>query len=150
MEKLSKSSPNAKLPPLDFILISFPKICHILGFDEEPMYPFDKQNIKIIEYYLNLPFNVVFGKEKYKTLAEKASAIFYFITSNQSFPNGNKRTGAILTLLFLIWNDYFFKSEPDELYDFSIFIANNHKNPDEDLKKVNDFIKKNLVALNQK
>lgn len=145
MEKLSKSLQSVERPSLDYILLAFPKICKTLGFDKEPMYEFDEKNIETIKYYLDIPFNVVFGEEKYKTLAEKASAIFYFVTSNQSFPNGNKRTGVILTLLFLIWNDNFLKATPKELYDFSLFIANNHKNTDEDLILVNKFIEENLV-----
>ena len=145
MEKPSKNSQSAERPSLDYILLAFLKICKTLGFDKEPMYEFNEKNIKTIKYYLDIPFNVVFGEEKYKTLAEKASAIFYFVTSNQSFPNGNKRTGVILTLLFLIWNGKFLKVSPEDLYNFSLFIANNHKNPDEDLKLVNKFIEENLI-----
>ncbi|MBR3204482.1 type II toxin-antitoxin system death-on-curing family toxin [Candidatus Saccharibacteria bacterium] len=148
MEKLSKSSQNAERPSPDYILTAFPEICKRLGFDKEPMYDLNDNNIKTIKYYLDIPFNVVFGEEKFKTLTEKASAIFYFATSNQSFPNGNKRTGVILTLLFLIWNNKFLKATPEELYNFSLFIANNHKKADEDLKLVDEFIRKNLVDFN--
>lgn len=145
MEKLSKNLLNVERPSFDYVLTAFPEICKQLGFDKEPMYDFDEKNIETIKYYLNIPFNIVFGEEKYKTLSEKASSIFYFVTSNQSFPNGNKRTGIILTLLFLIWNGKFLDVSPDELYEFSLFIANNHRNTDDDLRIVNDFIGKNLI-----
>ena len=145
MEKPSKSLPSAERPSLDYVLFAFPKICQALGFDKEPMYDLNQENIANIQYYLDIPFNIVFGNEKYATLVEKASAIFYFTTSNQSFPNGNKRTGVILTLLFLVWNNKFLEASPDELYDFSLLIANNHKNPETDLLLVQKFIKDNLV-----
>lgn len=147
MVKLSKNSPSVRRPSLDLVLVIFPEVCKELGFDKEPMYDFDDENIGKIKYYLDLPFNVVFGKEKYKTLEEKAAAIFYFVTSSQAFPNGNKRTGIILTLLLLIWNGKYLKVHPDELYDFSLTIANNHTDTTKGLALVTEFIERNIADL---
>ena len=147
MAKRSKNSLSVKRPSLDLVLVIFPEVCKELGFDKEPMYDFDDENISKIKYYLDLPFNVVFGEEKYKTLEEKAAEIFYFVTSSQAFPNGNKRTGIILTLLLLIWNDKYLKVHPDELYDFSLVIANNHTDTTRGLALVTKFIEKNIADL---
>ena len=45
------------------------------------------------------------GEELYKTTAEKASNLLYFIIKDHPFYDGNKRIGSLLFIVFLTMND---------------------------------------------
>ena len=56
-----------------------------------------------------------FGKQKYPGLVPKAAKLFYSGIKLHVFPNGNKRFGVVVLLLFLILNDRRLEAEPGEL-----------------------------------
>ncbi len=47
------------------------------------------------------PGMVVFGYERFSSLSEKAAAYCFFISQNQPFQDGNKRTGFACAIRFL-------------------------------------------------
>lgn len=66
---------------------------------------------------------VVFGEELYPTIVHKAAALTRGIIGGHPFIDGNKRTGMMAGIAFLLKNGQAFKVEPQELEDFAVKIA---------------------------
>ena len=47
----------------------------------------------------------------------------YAIIKNHPFLDGNKRTGLIVAILFLAYNDVFINAHEDELFDLTMSMA---------------------------
>jgi death-on-curing family protein len=58
-------------------------------------------------------FSPLYGQKMYMEVEEKAGAILYSIVHGHSFTDGNKRTGLLVTSLFLYFNGMFLKTPPD-------------------------------------
>ncbi len=72
---------------------------------------------------LSQPQTHVFGHEPFATLYEKAAAYCFFIVRNHPFFDGNKRTGFIAALHFLLVNDVTPRFDEDHLYDVILAVA---------------------------
>lgn len=115
---------------------------------DEPMYDLNENNIKKIASALEIPSASFFGHEKYKTLEEKTSALFYLVIKNHAFPNGNKRTAIILSLLFLMKNGYWLKLSQDALYRLAIDVASiKDRHHDKNIKKIEKIIKPFIIQI---
>lgn len=53
---------------------------------------------------VEMPRTSMFGEYLHKTIYDKASAYLFHIVQNHPFNDGNKRTGALTTILFLEGN----------------------------------------------
>jgi len=53
---------------------------------------------------IEMPKATMFGEHLHESLFDKASAYLFHIVCNHAFLDGNKRTGAASTLIFLIQN----------------------------------------------
>jgi prophage maintenance system killer protein len=63
------------------------------------------------------------GTEKYRTIDQKAAALFHSLARNHLFHNGNKRT-ALVTLVTFVWrNDRRFKNDVDDNDVFNMVVA---------------------------
>ena len=62
------------------------------------------------------------GNELYPSLEEKAAHLFYFVTKNHSFLDGNKRIAATMFLYFLDRNGVLF-AEDEKLIDDKTLVA---------------------------
>ena len=72
---------------------------------------------------LSRPFQTFEGKELYPTVIAKAAALFESLLFNHPFIDGNKRTGYVVTRLFLINNGFDIKATEDEKFQFVMEIA---------------------------
>lgn len=82
--------------------------------------------------------------EKYPTITEKASALWYKLATSQFFHNGNKRTALLAAINFLVRNMYSFNyTNGNYMYDLSMKAANDEIS----IKQINKFIEDN-VSLN--
>lgn len=54
---------------------------------------------------VEMPRASMFGEYLHKTIFDKAAAYLFHIVQNHPFNDGNKRTGALTTILFLEEND---------------------------------------------
>lgn len=54
---------------------------------------------------IEMPKATMFGENLHESIYDKASAYLYHIVCNHAFLDGNKRTGAASTLIFLIQNE---------------------------------------------
>lgn len=141
-----ENSRRHKKPDLEQVLYILREVNALPIFGSEPMYELNRKNIAKIESALEIPFVSFFGEEKYKTLEEKAAAIFYYVSKNHAFPNGNKRTAVILMLAFLAENDKWTDFSAEDLYDFSLKITSNpSKDHETHLAEIAATIKNHLI-----
>ncbi len=76
-----------------------------------------------LESCLAQPQTVVFDHERFPTLHEKAAAYCFFIVRNHPFVDGNKRTGFMTALHFLLVNGVVPRFDEDRLYDAILVVA---------------------------
>lgn len=91
----------------------------------------------LLESALERPFSGFGAMEFYKTLEEKASAIFESIVKNHPFIDGNKRTGYVLMRLILMEFGKDINASEDEKYTFVIEAATGEMNFVDILKWIN-------------
>jgi death-on-curing protein len=77
-----------------------------------------------LESCLTQPKMAVFGQERFPTLAEKAAAYCFFIVRNHPFIDGNKRTGFLAALHFLLTNGVIPTFAEDDTYRAISAVAN--------------------------
>lgn len=102
-----------------------------------------KEDANRLEYTLEAADrSVLYGYDRYPTIATKAAFLWERIAGTQAFRNGNKRTAMLAMLLTLHSNGYDFIFHPgvkQELVDFSLDIATKKV----DLEQIKDYIIKN-------
>lgn len=69
---------------------------------------------------------IVFGKELYETVHDKAGALCRGIIADHPFVDGNKRSAMLVATTFLGINSYDFIAQKGELEDFAVQIAVEH------------------------
>jgi len=119
----------------------------MLSFDE-PIPDFSTRFPNILESCLATPFQSFSKKSLYPTFISKASILFYLMIKNHPFQNGNKRI-AITTLLFFLYkNKKWIKVDTQELYNFTIWVAQSPRNvKEETVKAIEKFLKPHIVDL---
>lgn len=95
----------------------------LMDFDE-PISPFATRYPGKLESCLNQPFQTFGTQELYPELSEKVAILFYLITKNHPFENGNKRMAVTTTLLFLFQNGYWMNVDPMAMYRIALSVAN--------------------------
>jgi death-on-curing protein len=70
------------------------------------------------------PRTAVFGQERFSTLFDKAAAYCYFIVRLHPFFDGNKRTGLVAAITFLLENGIAPIFDEGEMYDAILSVAN--------------------------
>lgn len=63
------------------------------------------------------------GNDLYSTIYEMAAAYAYHIIKDHPFVDGNKRTGLMIAVLFLEYNEQFINFAPGQLYNLGVRIA---------------------------
>jgi death on curing protein len=118
-----------------------------LSFDE-PIPDFSTRYPGALESCILTPFMKFGGKSLYPSLTAKAAALFYLLIKNHPFQNGNKRIAIAVLLIFLYSNGKWFKSDIQELYNFTIWVAQSPSQlKDETVLGIEKFIKTHLVTL---
>ena len=120
---------------------------YMLGFDE-PIPDFSSRFPNILESCLATPFQTFASKSLYPTLVSKAAILFYLLIKNHPFQNGNKRI-AMTTLLVFLWkNKKWIKVDTQELYNFTVWVAQSPRTvKTETVKATEKFLKTHLVNL---
>ena len=93
-----------------------------LSFNE-PIPDFSTRFPNVLESCVLTPFQRFSGKALYPTLVGKASILFYLMIKNHPFQNGNKRIAITTLLTFLFGNDKWLKADTQELYNFTVWVA---------------------------
>jgi len=95
----------------------------LLDYSHEPIPPFSTRYPHILESCLEQPFQSYDGAELYPGIYQKAAVLFFLVTKNHPFKNGNKRMALTLTLTFLFMNEHFLEISTDNLYKLSLEVA---------------------------
>jgi death-on-curing family protein len=98
----------------------------LMNSDGEPIPPFDTRYPGKLESCLAQPFQTFDGKFLYKTFVERAAILFYLVTKNHCFENGNKRMAVTLTALFCFINGRWLNVPPETLYKIACDVADSN------------------------
>lgn len=127
--------------------IAFRLAQEILSFNE-PIPDFSTRFPNNLESCLVAPFQSFSGKSFYPGLLDKASILFYLMIKNHPFQNGNKRIAMTTLLVFLYKNRKWLKADTQELYNFTMWIAQSPpKFKDETVRAIKKFLSAHLSVL---
>ena len=127
--------------------IAFRLAKQMLTFDE-PIPDFSTRFPHALESCLATPFQSFARKSLYPTLISKAAILFYLLIKNHPFQNGNKRIAMTTLLVFLYRNGKWIEVDTQELYNFTVWVAQSPRTvKDETVKATEKFLKTHLVKL---
>lgn len=95
---------------------------------------------------LSRPFQTFDNVDLYPSVLEKAASLIESLLNNHPFVDGNKRTGYVLTRLFLLTNKYNIEATQQDKYDFVINIASGKIRYEEILMWLESHTKKQIGA----
>lgn len=127
--------------------IAFKLAQELLSFNE-PIPDFSTRFPYVLESCLATPFQSFSRKSLYPTLLSKASILFYLMIKNHPFQNGNKRIAMTTLFVFLYMNNKWIEADTQELYNFTVWIAQSPaKVKEEAVKAIEKFLRINIVNL---
>ncbi len=116
-----------------------------LSFNE-PIPDFTTRSPNLLESCILTPFQRFGGKSLYPSLVSKAGILFYLMIKNHPFQNGNKRVAITTLLMFLLKNGKWLRTDTQELYNFTVWVAQSPAQAKEQVvEATNNFIKRYLV-----
>lgn len=119
-----------------------------LKSSREPPIDFSTRSPNILESCLAVPFQRALEKSNGKGLASKAASLFYLLIKNRPFQDSNRRIALTALFVFLYLNKKWLKVDKNELFDFTVWIAQSPaKLKDETIVAADKFIKSYLVDL---
>ncbi len=89
------------------------------------------RDLSLLESAVAQPQATAFGNYLHNDLFEMASAYAFHIIKNHPFIDGNKRTGLLIALTFLMRNGVEITTSSKDLYDFALDIASSKINKEE-------------------
>jgi death-on-curing family protein len=115
---------------------------------DEPIPDFSTRFPNALESCLAVPFQRFSGKSLYPTLVSKAAMLFYLLIKNHPFQNGNKRIAMTTLFVFLYRNGKWLRVDTQELYNFTVWVAQSPRTvKEETVKATEKFLKTYLVKL---
>lgn len=118
----------------------------LMNSDNEPIPPFNTRYAGKLESSLVEPFQTFGGKFLHRTFAERAAVLFYLISKNHCFVNGNKRMAITLTTLFFYVNKRWINVYPHDLYVIACTVAKSKPEQREIMhRSLVAFFKSNIV-----
>lgn len=116
---------------------------------DEPIPAFGTRYPGRLESCLAQPFQTYGHKLLYKGLMGKAAVLFYLMTKNHPFENGNKRIAVATLLYFLMINNKWLKTSNASLYKFAKEVAeSNPRDKDSAIVRITEFLEKFFVDFN--
>ena len=117
----------------------------LLTFNE-PIPDFKTRFPNRLESCLVTPFLMFGGKQLYPTLVAKASILFYLMTKNHPFQNGNKRIAMTTLLIFLTLNGKWLAVKQSKFYEFTMQVAQSSPElKDEIIAAIQKFVEGHLT-----
>ena len=101
------------------------------------------RDLPALESALARPFQTFQEKELYTTVVGKAAALIESILVNHPFIDGNKRTGYVVTRLFVINSGFDINASQDEKYEFVMKIASGKI----DFDQIAEWLSKHLTGI---
>lgn len=117
---------------------------------DEPIPPFETRFPQKLESCLETPFQTFGKKPLYRSFLKKSAVLFYLLIKNHPFQNGNKRIAVTSVLIFLKKNGHWLKVSNQELYNFSIWVAQSPPSVrTETIEAIEKFFQQHLIVLSQ-
>lgn len=136
-----------KLTVKEVEFIAFKLAQEILSFNE-PIPDFSTRFPNVLESCLAAPFQTFSAKSLYSGLIEKAGILFYLMIKNHPFQNGNKRIAMTTLFVFLHKNKKWLKADTQELYNFTMWIAQSPPRfKEETVQAIGKFLKSHIIEL---
>jgi len=136
-----------KITMVEIEYIAFSYARQFLAFNE-PIPEFRTRFPHKLESCIAIPFQSFAKKDLYSGLIAKAAILFYLMIKNHPFQNGNKRIAVTTLLVFLYKNKKWLKVDNQELYNFSIWVAQSPASlKSEVVKAIKKFIADNIIDL---
>lgn len=127
--------------------ITFKLAQESLSFNE-PIPDFSTQPPNILESCLAAPFQTFGGRFLYPNFITRLSMLFYLMIKNHPFENGNKRIAITTLLAFLYMNNKWLTVNDQELYEFTIWIAQSRPQfKEEAVKSIEKFLQKYIEKI---
>src|SRR5699024_11847112 len=82
-----------------------------------------EKNPGMIDYICEKLFIITFGHEQYPNIFQKAATLMFSLARGHYFFDGNKRTAAMATYVFLMKNGYELIVSDDNLFNTCIKVA---------------------------
>ena len=102
--------------------------------------------INLLESALAQPQQVFGGKYLYRTIFDKAAALFYSLVKNHCLVDGNKRLALTSLAVFLTLNEYVFFVEREEAVNFTVRLASGDEL---DTRTVSKWIRGNAIKFDR-
>lgn len=129
--------------------IAFRMAKELLSFNE-PIPDFSSRFPNILESCLATPFQSFSGKSLYPGLISTASILFYLLIKNHPFQNGNKRIAMTTLFVFLHKNKKWIKVDTQELYNFTVWVAQSpRKVKEEVVKAIERFLRAYVIDIDE-
>ena len=126
------------------------KLAHEMMAYNEPIPDFSTRFPNILESCLAAPFQSFARKSLYSGFISKASMLFYLMIKNHPFQNGNKRIAMTTLFVFLYKNRKWLKVDTQELYNFTVWIAQSPPRVNkETVLAIEKFLKSYMTSLEQ-
>lgn len=127
--------------------ITFKLAQESLSFNE-PIPDFSTRPPNILESCLAAPFQTFGGRFLYPNFITRLSMLFYLMIKNHPFKNGNKRIAITTLLAFLYMNNKWLTVNDQELYEFTIWIAQSRPQfKEEAVKSIEKFLQKYIEKI---
>jgi death-on-curing protein len=81
------------------------------------------RDVGLLKSAISMPSATYGGEFLHSDIYEMAAAYIFHIVQNHPFVDGNKRTGAVAALVFLVLNGYDFDAPEDELAETILNVA---------------------------
>ncbi len=138
-----------KLTVKEVEYVAFRLAQETLSFNE-PIPDFSTRSPNVLESCLATPFQTFSGKSLYPGMVETAGVLFYLMIKNHPFQNGNKRIAMTTLFVFLYKNRKWLAADTQELYNFTVWIAQSPPGfKEETLRAIRKFLKSSLVKLKE-
>lgn len=112
----------------------------------EPMPDFSSHDTDKLQSSLKTIEQSFDGTDFYPELTDKAAALFYFMTKNHAFDNGNKRMAVSTVLFFLLKNGKWIYVDSHDLYEIAVKVASsNSANKSDIIDQLKEFLDRNII-----
>lgn len=123
--------------------ITFKMARELMSFNE-PIPDFSTRLPNILESCLAAPFQTFGGRFLYPDFLTRAGMLFYLMIKNHPFEN-DKRIAVTTLLTFLYANQKWLVADTQELYNFTVWIAQSPPElKDEVVKAIEKFLKRHI------
>ncbi len=81
------------------------------------------RDVGVLKSALGMPCATYGGRHLHTDICEMAAAYLFHLVQNHPFIDGNKRTGTVAAIVFLLLNGYDFNAPEDELAEMVLGVA---------------------------